>query len=187
MDAKDHQNASRDSLYRFFHQNLTQAFADLQLANRQAIDYIASVLTDFARTEHLYRIRQIPKFKFESVVETLLEVETARFSDEPLSENEEVLIRKHVGDFTLFMSGIFREWVQRIGSLDFYLHEGSRSYHRVYDFASRSLGHKADIFADLSRRFENYSSALDYLKKVYFYYPNIDEKIKQLLNRLLQW
>lgn len=175
------------TLYQFFHRNLKHAFADLCLSNRIALDYIASVLTHFVRTDGLYRIKQLPSFKLESVVETLLQIEATRESDDPLSENEEILIRRHVGDFTLFMSGIFREYVQRVGFLEFYHLEGSRSYHRVYDYAHNAYGKEAEVFKELSRQFESYSDALDYLKKVYFYYPNIDETIHQVLKKLLHW
>lgn len=176
-----------NALGQFFHRNLKHAFADLRLSNRNALEYIASVLTHFARTDNLYRIKQIPSFKLESVVEALLHIEAPRQSDDPLSDNEEFLIRKHVGDFTLFMSGIFREYVQRLGFLEFYHLEGSRSYHRVYDYAHNAYGKGAEVFQDLSRQFENYSGALDYLKKVYFYHPDIDTAIHQVLKKLLHW
>ncbi len=174
-------------LYNFFHSNLRSAFKDLNLSNSAVLNYIASILTRFARTENLYRIKQIPDFKIESVVETLLDVEVSLQSDTPISENEEALIRKHVGDFTLFMSGIFREYILRLGFLDYYLLEGSRSFLRVYNYAYNAYGNEAEVYNILSRQFELYSGALDYLKKVYFYYPNIDESIKRLLRGLVSW
>ncbi len=184
------QKAPRDlrqdkSLYNFFQRNLKQVFTDLNLKNQQTLIYIASILTYFARTEHLFRIKQIPKFKLESVIETLLQLEEAKLKEQPFAENEEILIRRHVGDYALFMSGVFREYVQKMGYLEFYHFEGSRSYHRVYDYAYQDYGPDATVFQDLSRQFENYSGALDYMKKVYFYYPEIDDNIQEMLSKLL--
>jgi len=182
----DHHHHS-NALYPFFHHNLEQVFADLRLSNKDALDYITSILTQFARTENLFRIKQLPKFKLDSVVETILQVEANRHSDESFSENEEIFIRKHIGDFTLFMSGIFREYVQRMGFLEYYHLEGRRSYQRVFDYAFKLYEKKAPVFEDLSHKYETYSSALDYLKKVYFYFPDMDEPIRKMLNRLLSW
>ncbi len=107
MINQDFNNQERfKSLHSFFYRNLKNTFADLNLRNRFALEYIATVLTRFARTENLYRIKQLPKYKLESVVESLLELEASRRSEDPISENDEILIRKHVADFTLFMSGI---------------------------------------------------------------------------------
>lgn len=173
------------SLYKFFHRNLRQAFTDLNLKKGRELDYIAAILTHFARTANLYRIKQLDNKKVETVVEMLLEIENRQLSNNPLTEDKEILVRKHVGDFTLFMSGIFREYVQNIGVLDFYLMEGSRSYRHVSEYTRKNYEETARVFHILSRKFESYSSALDYLKKVYFYYPEIDDFIKSTLNRLL--
>lgn len=168
-------------LFQFFRRSLVKTFDDLRLTNQRDLDYMACVLTHFARTDQLFRINQLPSGKLETIVETLLEIELLRHSDNPLSENEEILIRKHVGDFALFMSGIFREYLQRRGILEYYLHEGSHSYNCVFEYTYKFYGDETKVFLRLGRKFEEYSGALDYLKKVYFYYPDIDEKIRRVL------
>ncbi len=179
--------AENPALYKFFHRNLAQAFSDLNLDRGKVLDYLAYVLTHFSRTSNLYKIKQLGSKKVETVVEMLLEIENRRLQDEPLLENQEVLVRKHIGDFTMFMSGIFREYVQKMGVLDFYVMEGSRSYRHVSEYAQKQYHESSKVFEELSRRFENYSGALDYLKKVYFYYPEIDDLIRQTLRQLLSW
>jgi len=174
-------------LYKFCHRNLQQVFKDLSLSGSTIQDYIAYVLTHFARTSNLFRIKQLSNFNLETVVEALVELEEQHRSDDPISVSDEMLVRKHIGDFTLFMSGIFREYVQRIGVLDFYLLEGSRSYHLVFDFVRNQRPEFAPIFHQLSQGFEHYSGALDYMKKVYFYYPELDDFINQTIRNLLEW
>ena len=77
-------------------------------------------------------------------------------------------LRKHVGDYTLFMSGLFRRYVERGGYLDYYLQEGARSYHAVsmLDVSLYKPGHL--MFEELSKGFEHYSGALDFMRKCYF-------------------
>lgn len=79
--------------YQFFHRNLKHVFADLQLSDKDTLDYITSILTQFARSENLFRIHQFPKFKLESVVEAILQVEAIHHSDESFSENKEIFTR----------------------------------------------------------------------------------------------
>jgi len=73
-----------------------------------------------------------------------------------------------VGDFALFMSGLFRPYVDRGGFLGYYLVEGARAYARVVAL-SEGLG-RGDrlLYAELSTRFEHYAGALDYLRRVRF-------------------
>lgn len=175
------------TLYKFFYRNLKQVFIDLNLRAGRVLDYIASLLTHFTRTSNLYRIKQLKYLNVETVVQMLIEIEDKRFSDKSISAKREVLICRHIGDFTLFMSGIFREYVQKQGVYDFYLLEGSRSYRHVFEYTQQKFYANAKVFHQLSQSFENYSGALDYLKKVYFYYPEIDDLIKQTIKNLLSW
>jgi hypothetical protein len=115
-------------------------------------------------------------------VETLLETENIK--DEFSQDNDELFIRKHIGDFTLFMSGIFREYLLRGGYLEFYFYEGKKSYERVYNLFNDIHPENAEVYTILSQQFEYYSGALDYLKKVYFYYPKIDNEIQSYIKRL---
>ncbi len=174
-------------LYRFFWRNLQRAFYDLQLPAGEVLAYLADRLAYFARTDHLYRIKALPEWKIETVVETLLELETARREKPEFAAGDEALVRRHIGDFTLFMTGIFREYVSHLGIVDFYMLEGARSYRRVFELTKGDLGDKAAVFLQLSQGFERYSGALDYMKKVYFYYEPVDSQIQVVLEGLRSW
>lgn len=175
------------SLFRFFRQNLSRAFVDLDLPASDVLEYLADVLTRFARTSSLYRIKRLENMRLETVVDMLLEAEALREAGEGSSPSAELSLRRHMGDFTLFMSGIFREHVQKMGVLDFYLIEGRLAYRHVFEFARERALPQAQLFQTLSRNFERYSDALDYMKKVYFYYPRIDALIKRTIDQLLSW
>ena len=155
-----------DRLQGFFY-NLTQrSFSQLGINDITVARYVADVLADFARSDRLYPIRSRAGRKLDSVVEILAESrrETAR-------ENRllrERALRKYLGDYTLFMSGIFRSHVEGKGFLDYYLQEGRRSYWTVFELDLSLYRTGFILFQELSKKFEYYSGALDYMRKTYF-------------------
>lgn len=160
---------NNEALKRFFTKWLTIAFSDIQMFDRQIVLYIAEVLSRFARSENLYRIKRLPHLRPQTVVEMLLEAEIRSRPSEPeFDPFDERDIRKHLADFALFMTGIFREYIQRIGVLDLYMREGSESYRKVYEFDSLLAQPQAHIFNQLGHKFEMYSGGINYMRKVYF-------------------
>ena len=156
-------------LRRFFDQAIRASFADLAYRDDQAADYLADMLTRFARTENLFpRGSVVPRL--ETVVDMLLEIQGA-WQDEAASfrPEREVSVRRHIGDFTLFMTGIFRERVERTASAGYYIAEGKRAYHFVSEHARAGRVATAPPFRRLAERFESYARALDYARRVHFY------------------
>jgi hypothetical protein len=74
---------------------------------------------------------------------------------------------RYLGDYTLFMSGLFRPFVERDGHLGWYLSEGARAYARVADLGGEARRERV-LCEELSTRFQHYAGALDYLRKVRF-------------------
>ncbi len=169
-----------EQLYRFFSRNLQRTFADLSLpVEKELLAYLADRLTFFVRTERLYRISSLSGRRLETVVDLLLELEAIRHGELLDRQQEELLALRHLGDFTLFMSGIFREYVSGRGVLDLYLQKGAEAYGRLAQQAPDP--EIESLFLPLSRRFEAFSGALDYMKKVYFHYEPLDARIRELL------
>lgn len=150
------------SLERYFTELTHDVFTQLEIAEPGIADYVARVLADFARADRLYRIHDLKGQRVETLVELLIE-EQNPFGQARLEGHA---FRRYVGDFTLFMSGLFREHVERQGTLDYYLSEGRRSYRQV---AATERGEAAPVFHDLARRFELYSGALDFMRKTRFH------------------
>src|SRR4029453_19176037 len=99
----------------FFDRALRASFHDLALGNDPASPYLADLLTRFARTENLYP-RGVTLPRLETVVDMLLETETVWEDAQHFRPEHEVTVSRHIGDFTLFMTGIFRERVERTAS-----------------------------------------------------------------------
>jgi hypothetical protein len=157
--------ASGNKLHTFFLNVVRQSFWQLGIHDATVARYVADVLSDFARTDNLYRLRSRGGKKLSSVVEMLAtESEKAEESD-LLKERS---LRKYVGDYALFMSGIFRSHVEGKGFLDYYIQEGSRSYWTVSELDLSLYRTGFILFQELSKKFAYYSGALDYTRKAYF-------------------
>jgi hypothetical protein len=154
-------------LHRFFERALRATFRDLAVHDDLAAAYLADLLTRFARTENLYpRGAALPRL--ETVVDMMLEIGAAWQASSPLFAPErEVTVRRHLGDYTLFMTGIFRERVERTAGSRYYIHAGTRAYRFVAERA-RTDGEQAP-YRRLADGFEAYAHALDYARRVHFF------------------
>jgi hypothetical protein len=156
-------------LKRFFQRLTLLCFEQLMIQEQTVADYVSSLLTRFSLTHQLYRIRNIQNERLEYVVDMMSEAQsTLDTSDERFNPFRERNIRQHIGDYTLFMTGIFREFVTRNSSLDYYTGQGKMSYNSVSRFDRLAEKEEAELYEDLSKKFEHYSFALDYMKRVYF-------------------
>jgi len=132
---------------------------DMHLRSPRLAAYIVNLLVDFTRTENLYRIRNAQGRRLDDVAEMLIE-------SNPLLEGRsfdyEREVRKHIGDYTLFMTGLFPESValsrrQRQNRLDAfidYIKAGKESYAIVSAFDQFEYATEAPLFRELSEKFE---------------------------------
>lgn len=158
--------ASENTLQSFFRNVIRQSFRQLGIYDATVADYVADVMTDFAKTENLYRVRSRAGKRMDGVVEILAQRQGAAADETQLLRERSM--RKYLGDYALFMSGIFRSHVEGKGFLDYYIEEGSRSYWTVSELDLSLYRTGFILFQELSKKFEYYSGALDYTRKAYF-------------------
>ena len=129
-----------------------------QINDAGAARYIAGVLVDFCHVDNLYKIRSSKGKRLEDVGEMLI-------ASNPLLEGRSFIyereVRKHVGDYTLFLAGIFPEYVARIhrdkrrlDSFVDYLKAGKESYSVVASFDQFEFKDQAPLFRRLADSFE---------------------------------
>jgi hypothetical protein len=157
-------------LRRFFDRALRSSFADLTLGDEGTVEYLADMLARFVRVESLHpRGTTMPRL--ETVVDLMLEAQHV-WQETTWAPEREVTVRRHIGDYTLFMLGIFRERVEHVASAGYYIAQGKRAYRFVseHDRASARPTSRGGgpLFGRLAERFEGYAGALDYARKVYF-------------------
>jgi hypothetical protein len=129
-----------------------------QLDDPQISDYIGDLLVNFTHVDNLYRLRNSKGRRLEDVAEMLI-------ASNPLLEGRsfeyEREVRKHIGDYTLFLTGLFPEYVAklnrkpfRMDSLIDYLKAGKESYQVVAAFDQFEYRDVAPLFRKLSEKFE---------------------------------
>ena len=141
---------------------LRRLFADLVAkelaADHEVAGYVANLLIDFVHVDALYRIRNSRSKRLQDVGEML--VESNPLLDAPSFERERE-VRKHIGDYTLFLTGMFPEYVAtlprrglRLDSIIDYVKAGKESYRIVAAFDQFEYRHEAPLFRRLAEQFE---------------------------------
>jgi hypothetical protein len=154
-----------DSLRRFFAQMIRRHVA----GDPMVADYISGLLAEFAHVDSLYRIRNSKGRRLEDVGEMLLESNPLL---EARSFDRERQVRKHIGDYTLFLSGVFPEYVAalprrglRLDSMIDYVRAGKESYRVVAAFDVFEYRHEAPLFRKLADSFEFCVYGLNQMKR----------------------
>ncbi len=156
-------------LSRFFESVTRQAFGDLSIDDAPALHYLTDLLTRFVRTEAVRTIRELPGQRLDSVADALLAIQHVWEWESPgFNPGAERVLRRQIGDYTLFMTGIFRDHVDRLAVTGYYEHEGRRAYRFVAEVARARAEAEAPLYRRLSEQFELYAGALAYARKVYF-------------------
>jgi len=154
-----------DKLKPFFLQLIRTSFDQLHMGDNEIADYVATLLANFSHSEQWLILRDAQGKKLHSVVEMVVSAIGPEGHNRAIGERA---VRKYVGDYTLFMSGLFRTFVQKRGFLEYYLQEGKRSYEAVSKLDVSLYRPGFLLFEELSRGFETYADALDYMSKCFF-------------------
>jgi hypothetical protein len=169
----------------FFHRLAQRTFGELGLFDAQIVDYLAGVLAEFAHADRLYPLRSATGARLDTIAEILTNWHAQCSRADPLLHQR--ALRQYVGDYTLFMSGLFRTHVERRGALDLYLQTGSDSYRKVSEFDVALYRTGFLMFQELSEKFEYYSGALDYMRKIYFSPPPGHDPFAHFLKQIEHW
>lgn len=146
---------SRDHpLWRLFRELVTRHFQD----DPTIAEYVCGLLIDCVHIDNLYRIRNSRGKQLEEVGEMLIESNPMLKARSFEYERE---VRKHVGNYTLFLTGFFPEYVTslprrglRLDSLVDYVKAGRESYRIVSCFDQFEYRNEAPLFRRLSDSFE---------------------------------
>jgi hypothetical protein len=143
-------------------------YGDAGVRDPSIAEYVSTVLTTFADVNNLYRIRDARGKRLEEVGEMLIESNPMLAARSFDRERE---VRKHVGDFTLFFTGLFPEYVAslprrglRLDAFIDYLQAGKESYRIVSFFDQFEYKAEAPLFRRLSDQFETCVYALNLVK-----------------------
>ena len=119
------------SLYQFFRHQVSHGFNRQGITESATVDYVSEILTRFAETRRLYPLQDISGRPLEYIVDMLEASQQAESETASAVRGRFILL--HVGEYALFMSGLFRERLRRRGELDYYIAHGSSAYWRCAD------------------------------------------------------
>jgi hypothetical protein len=148
----------RISSHFYFYVLARHVLRDAGLTDRKLCDYVASLLEKFS---HAHCLRG-PNDTWENsqyLSDLLIALSRA-------TAEETFLLRAHVGNYSLFISGIFPENTQRRSrrgapALSFYEQVGRRNYQLVSEHATARRCELNDVFAELADRFHDVRLALN--------------------------
>lgn len=138
---------------------LTQA----GIGDRKLCDYIGSLLETFSRANQLHNPEQINNRAHEYISDMLIALTRA-------SPEQTFLLRAHVGNYSLFISGIFHENTQRRSlrgapDIGFYEQVGRTNYQLVASHETARRCELTDVFSGLASRFHDVRLALNELSE----------------------
>lgn len=144
-------------------------YGDARIREPRVAEYVADLLTDFTHVDSLYRIRNSRGKRLEDVGEMLIESDPRL---EAASFDRERAVRKHIGDYTLFLTGLFPEYVaslarrrMRLDAFIDYMKAGKESYRIVSCFDQFEYRDEAPLFRQLSEWFETCVYGLNLVKR----------------------
>ncbi|MFZ0746736.1 MAG: hypothetical protein WAM85_20190 [Terracidiphilus sp.] len=153
--------AEAHSLEFFFHEAVRNSYdGKLRLNDPEITRYVARLLCDFSEPDNLFRLREAT----ESTVETFRVMVRAAdpVNGTAASFDVERSIRKYIGDYALFISGMYLDVVESGPNseadraiLSELIQVGKESYFIVSQFNLFEYKEDAPLFARLAERFEH--------------------------------
>jgi hypothetical protein len=144
----------------FFHQVVRNSYeGNLGLNDPDVTSYVAHLLCEFSEADRLYRVRDAMGRPVEELEVMLLAADPVNGTAP--SFDAERAVRKYIGDYALFVGGMYPEAVSPGGrrrtphpSLGELIQAGKESYFIVSQFNLFEYEHEAPLFARLSDGFE---------------------------------
>lgn len=152
------------TLHQFFRHQLEHGFHARGLTETSTVDYVSDVLARFAETGALYAIKDADSRPLEHIVDLL--AAQSEQGQTAGGRSREAFIVRHIGEYTLFMSGLFRERVKARGELNYYVAHGRQAFWRSADFEPNPRRQR--IYRRLYQDFSPISDILDALRRVGF-------------------
>ena len=151
----------RISSHFYFYVLARHVLRDVGIVDRKLCDYVASLLETFSRVNGLAAPHLGDDRGRQYVSDMLIALTRA-------TPEQAFLLRAHVGNYSLFLSGIFHENTQRRSlrgapDLKFYEQIGRTNYQMVASHATARRCELSDVYEELAERFREVRLALNQL------------------------
>lgn len=149
--------SERHPLRRLFQEVVAGCYASDGIQDSELASYVGNLLTEFSATDKLYRIRNAEGKPVKEIQEMVAAADPVFGGAASFDEEREV--RRHIGDYALFATGMYPESMQlwrHCGESSFFemVRTGKESYYIVSKFDLFEYQKEAPLFARLSDEFE---------------------------------
>ena len=142
---------------------------EIGIRDPQIVAYVSHLLAEFCEADQLFQVHDASNRPLADVGEMLLESDPV-YGPAP-SFDRERQVRKHIGDYTLFLAGMFPESInhfrlrrQRLENFVEWVKAGKESYYIVSNVERFEYAKVAPLFASLSKNFEGCVYGLNMVK-----------------------
>src|SRR6201981_672090 len=132
---------------------------EIGIRDPQIVNYVAHLMAEFCDVEQLFKIRNQAGKPLTDVGEMLIESNPV-YGPAP-SFDRERQVRKHIGDYALFFTGMFPESInhfrlrkERLESFVDWMKAGKESYYIVSKFEFFEYAKVAPLFRRMAENFE---------------------------------
>ena len=147
-------------IWAVFHTLAERGLGQRDIRDRASVVYVGNLLAELLRTDDLYRMRDADGRRIVHLTNLVAAAERSADAGERKRRY------RYLGDFTLFMLGLFPESLnrpRRPARHEYYSEQGRRSYHIVADLAWTDS--EPDVYRRLSERYEEYVHGLNWVKR----------------------
>ena len=163
--------AQNHPLELFFQQAVRNSYeGKLGLNDPDVTAYVARLLCEFSESDKLYKVRDEVGRPIEELTEKMQAADPVHGT--AASFDAERATRKHIGDYALFVAGMYPEAMnssrrlrRHQPSLGELIQAGKESYYIVSQFNLFEYEQEAPLFARLSDRFERYILGLTLVRE----------------------
>ncbi len=132
-------------------------FVDVGICDPQLADYLAEMLCNLLHVHDLYPFHDATGRRLVSMAEWVAD---AQFTETVSEKERRRIVHRHIGDFSLFWTGLFPEGLRRlelVGAGDRvsdFLRQGKRSYSIASELTGRDDQPPASVLQRLSEQYE---------------------------------
>lgn len=151
-----------------FYVLVRQAMLEAGVDDKDAADYVASLLFRFGQAHRAYRVSETAEEEYRYLVDMMLRLRDA-------DGREAFLLRAHIGNFALWISGVFPDFVEarvrRRGAppLSYYESVGATGYRMASESPEAAALGIRDVLGSVGRHFAGVRSALNRVSDRYLW------------------
>jgi hypothetical protein len=172
------------SAHLYFYILTRRVFSEFNIADRELADYVACLLAEFCNLNRVHSISEYPEKSYYYLTDMM--------SDFPETSSQEAfLIRSHIGNYALFLTGIFPDYIYRRATygrkapgFDYYEKMGSSSYKWASQHQLAKKYRLGEILTELADRFRLFRVALNKLTDQYLAWNEQPEKMDKMLRQI---